>query len=56
MSSEDQKPVDRQEAASRESLPATDSGDGAVAAWEEIETGRYMPRRIRGSCVGRALG
>ena len=27
-----------------------------VPAWEEIEAGRFMPRRIRGSCVGRALG
>jgi hypothetical protein len=25
-------------------------------AWEEIETGRFMPRRIRGSFRGRALG
>jgi hypothetical protein len=25
-------------------------------AWEEIEQGRYMPRRIRGSCLGRELG
>ena len=25
-------------------------------AWEEIETGRFMPRRIRGSCRGLALG
>ena len=24
--------------------------------WEEIETGRYRPRRIRGSCRGRELG
>jgi hypothetical protein len=24
--------------------------------WEEIDTGRYMPRRIRGSCRGRELG
>jgi hypothetical protein len=24
--------------------------------WEEIEDGRYMPRRIRGSCLGRELG
>jgi hypothetical protein len=24
--------------------------------WEEIDVGRYMPRRIRGSCRGRALG
>jgi hypothetical protein len=25
-------------------------------AWEEVAAGRYMPRRIRGSCKGRALG
>ncbi len=27
-----------------------------VPAWEQVDTGRYMPRRIRGSCRGRALG
>lgn len=27
-----------------------------VAAWEEVEKGRFMPRRVRGSCTGRALG
>jgi hypothetical protein len=27
-----------------------------VPAWEEIDTGRFMPRRIKGSCKGRALG
>ncbi len=27
-----------------------------VAAWEEIEEGRYQPRRVRGSCHGRELG
>jgi len=27
-----------------------------VLAWEEISNGRYMPRRIRGSCRGRVLG
>ena len=27
-----------------------------VAAWEMIEAGRYMPRRIRGSFRGRELG
>lgn len=26
------------------------------AAWEEVDEGRFMPRRIRGSCQGRALG
>ena len=29
---------------------------GEVRAWEEIEAGRFMPRRIKGSCKGRALG
>jgi hypothetical protein len=24
--------------------------------WEEIASGRFQPRRIRGSCRGRALG
>jgi hypothetical protein len=27
-----------------------------IRAWEQIDTGRYMPRRIKGSCKGRALG
>ncbi len=27
-----------------------------VAAWEEVEEGRFMPRRVRGSFQGRALG
>jgi hypothetical protein len=27
-----------------------------VRAWEQVDTGRYMPRRIKGSCRGRALG
>jgi hypothetical protein len=27
-----------------------------LAPWEEIEAGRFMPRRIRGSFRGRALG
>ena len=27
-----------------------------VPAWEQVEAGRYMPRRIKGSCKGRALG
>ena len=34
------------------SLPA----DVKESAWEEIEAGRFMPRRIRGSFRGRALG
>jgi len=27
-----------------------------IAAWEEVADGRFMPRRVRGSCTGRALG
>jgi len=27
-----------------------------ASAWEEVTTGRFMPRRIKGSCKGRALG
>jgi hypothetical protein len=27
-----------------------------LQAWEQIAEGRYMPRRIRGSCQGRELG
>ena len=30
--------------------------DSEAQAWEEIETGRFMPRRTRGSYRGRALG
>jgi hypothetical protein len=33
-----------------------EAGPGEVAAWEEVSSGRYMPRRIKGSCKGRALG
>jgi hypothetical protein len=32
-----------------------DGGD-SPQAWELIDVGRYRPRRIRGSCVGRELG
>ena len=27
-----------------------------VVAWQEVEEGRFMPQRVRGSCQGRALG
>jgi hypothetical protein len=33
-----------------------DAGTDGVLAWEEVAAGRYMPRRIKGSCKGRALG
>jgi hypothetical protein len=34
----------------------TPNPDSEVLAWEQIEAGRYMPRRIRGSYRGRELG
>lgn len=30
--------------------------DEKVVAWQEVEEGRFMPQRVRGSCQGRALG
>jgi len=30
--------------------------EGEEVAWEQVEAGRFMPRRIRGSFRGRALG
>lgn len=33
-----------------------EQADGDVLAWEEIAPGRFMPRRVRGSCQGRVLG
>lgn len=27
-----------------------------VPAWTEVDVGRFMPRRVRGSYLGRALG
>ncbi len=27
-----------------------------VAAWEQVEPGRFMPRRVRGSARGQVLG
>jgi hypothetical protein len=34
----------------------TAENGGELAAWTEIEAGRFMPRRVRGSFLGRALG
>lgn len=45
----DKIPIDPQQT-------APDLADGDIPAWEEIEAGRYMPRRIRGSFRGRTLG
>jgi hypothetical protein len=33
-----------------------DAGPAEGPAWEEVAAGRFMPRRIKGSYKGRALG
>ena len=33
-----------------------DDAGAEVAPWTEIDPGRFMPRRVRGSFQGRALG
>lgn len=35
---------------------ANEPAETEVAAWEQVEPGRFMPRRVRGSCRGLALG
>ncbi len=42
--------------ASLKKQEALEPETGEFPAWEMIEPGRYMPRRIRGSCRGRDLG
>ena len=37
-------------------IAAPDAAAEIVPAWELIEAGRYMPRRIKGSHPGMALG
>jgi len=35
---------------------STQDDTADAAAWTEVDHGRYMPRRVRGSNRGRALG
>ena len=35
---------------------ASQPADPEVAAWEQVEPGRFMPRRVRGSARGQVLG
>ncbi len=35
-------------------LPPVEQSD--LVAWEELESGRFRPRRIRGSCLNMELG
>jgi hypothetical protein len=46
--------VQADEVSAVRSLP--EGGAGNTPAWEMVEIGRYMPRRIRGSFRGRELG
>jgi hypothetical protein len=45
----------RDDSSERTALP-DQVEDAQPAAWEMIENGRYQPRRIKGSCLGRELG
>ena len=36
--------------------PVTRTAEEAPLPWAMIEPGRYQPKRIKGSCVGRELG
>ena len=47
--------VHEQEAALIPPLPGDEAAE-QPQPWEQIEAGRYMPRRIRGSFRGRVLG
>jgi hypothetical protein len=38
------------------STPTRSETEAVPPAWEQIENGRYMPRRVRGSYLGRELG
>jgi hypothetical protein len=48
------QPTDEAEPAAAQFAAETDAD--LAPAWEEVAAGRYMPRRIKGSCKGRALG
>ena len=43
------------QALTSEVLPDS-SAKAELDAWEEVTEGRFMPKRVRGSCHGRALG
>lgn len=55
---EREEPRDRADAVEQSTAAqfTDEAGPGEVRAWEQVDAGRYMPRRIKGSCKGRALG
>ena len=48
--------ADQERDAQEAATPFDFADDQSIPAWEQIEAGRYMPRRIRGSFRGRNLG
>jgi hypothetical protein len=44
------------DSAARFDMAAQEHDEPDAVAWQMIEPGRYQPRRIKGSCVGRELG
>lgn len=49
--------LSQQDFQERAAFQALNDAEGeAPQAWEEIDTGRFMPRRIRGSYRGGVLG
>ena len=54
--STDRLPCAEEEQEDAALAPSSDEAVEQVPAWEQIENGRYQPRRIRGSCRGRELG
>lgn len=51
------RPFDPKDMTSPETPHFSTEGDAEGSpAWTEIAEGRFMPRRVRGSCQGRALG
>lgn len=47
---------DRAEPVQQDLFPASERADFSPAPWVEVAQGRYQPRRIKGSCLGRELG
>ena len=56
MTSEHTREPDREVGQATAAQFVGDADSDGAAAWEEVASGRYMPRRIKGSCKGRTLG
>ena len=49
----DNEPIEKPDLPAESSAGSSASG---LQAWEEVSAGRFRPRRIKGSCLGRELG